>query len=367
MRLAIREARKAMGNVSPNPPVGCVIVDRDHRFLSSGFTQPPGRNHAEIEALKNLPEGADLSGGHFYVTLEPCAHEGRTPSCAKALAKLPIASLTYGLQDPNPKVNGQGLEILRQSGIQVKKEENFGPELHRLAEIFFHNQTCRAPFVSLKIATSLDGRIGMKTGESKWITGERARRHAHYIRSLHDAILIGANTFLQDDPALNIRHGRFAGKEMKIVVLDPAGRALGRLKDSQLLKAHRPENIFWVGRSLPSEHGSDVNLVSVTEGRSGLNLDRVLAALYDRGIHSLMVEGGARTVSHFLEQKKAHRIYQYMAPVLIGGEGRSFTEYLKIKNFAGRIRMSHALTKKLGADLFFTAKLVHEADTETIS
>jgi diaminohydroxyphosphoribosylaminopyrimidine deaminase/5-amino-6-(5-phosphoribosylamino)uracil reductase len=182
MELAIKEARLGAGFVSPNPLVGCVIIDRDGRLVSTGYHQKYGGDHAEIEALKGLSED-QLDGARMFVTLEPCAHDGKTPSCAKRIAKLPLASVTYGMIDPYPEVNGKGIEIIRKAGITCEMlegaSESLKNELEELPEIFLHNTKTKKPFVAMKVASSLDGQMGLKTGESKWISNDKSREYVY--------------------------------------------------------------------------------------------------------------------------------------------------------------------------------------------
>ena len=229
MLLAIAEGSKGAGWVSPNPQVGCVILSSSGRLLSTGFHRKYGGPHAEVWALKALEKASDLEGAIVVVTLEPCAHEGKTPSCAKALAKLPISKVVYGLVDPNPLVAGQGLDIIRNAGIKVECITEFFPELtaplEQLCEHFLMNQNQKRPFVSLKVATSLDGIMAMKGGESQWISGPESRARVQFLRATHDAVLVGSGTILVDNPRLNSRDSNYEGKDPnKVIILDRRGR-----------------------------------------------------------------------------------------------------------------------------------------------
>ena len=369
-RLAISEAKNAFGHCSPNPPVGCVILDNDGTFLSSGFTQPPGQAHAEIHAIENLPKNRSKENLQIFVTLEPCSHHGKTPPCSATLAQLKPAKVIYGMRDPNPLVDGKGIEELKACGTEVRQvadfECSFKRDLERLMEVFLFNIERKQPFVSLKFATSMDGFIGLKNGESKWITGERARKHAHYIRSKHDGILVGVNTFLVDDPSLDVRHGPFAGKDLQVVILDPKGRCFPKLEKSKLYKAHDPENIWVVGEAdVADTHG--VHYIKMSHHGSGrsfgrsFDLARVLQRLYSEGISSLLVEGGAMTANHFLKQSMVQRIYHYMAPVYIGGQsGKAVTGDLQISSLKDKLCMAHPQLKKLSPDLLVTGRVAED-------
>ena len=222
MQLAISEALKGAPFVSPNPKVGCVILDSQGELLSTGYHKKFGEAHAEIEALKNLNPD-QLKGAHLIVTLEPCAHEGKTPSCAKTLAKLPIKKVTFGLVDPNPLVAGQGAKILKEAGIEVEEYQGIlKADLEEVCEEFLWNFRQKKVFVAVKIAQSLDGKIALLNGESKWITGPDSRQKVHELRAQYDAVLVGKNTILIDNPSLDIRHPKIQ-KENKVVVLDRSG------------------------------------------------------------------------------------------------------------------------------------------------
>ena len=258
LRLAIQEAKKGTGFVSPNPLVGCTILDSQFRFLSVGYHERLGEAHAEINAIKNLLSESSLEGAHLFVTLEPCAHSGRTPSCAKTIAENVNrpATVTYAVSDPNP-IAGGGAAILIAAGIKTAKFADcdtidLGERLEitalaeDLAEIFLHNVRTSEPFVSVKVAASIDGCMALSNGESKWITGASAREHTHFLRARYDAVLIGRNTFVTDDPQLNVRHELFPNFSNKVVLLDPMARTLDALKTSQLLRVREPNELIVV-------------------------------------------------------------------------------------------------------------------------
>src|SRR5690606_26256776 len=184
----------------------CVVLNSKNELLATGRHERFGGDHAEINALKKIKNSDDLKGSKWFVTLEPCAHEGKTPSCAKKLATLPIGEVTYGLKDPNPSVAGQGAKILVDAGIRAHVFNELQDELEELCESFLWNMREQKTFVAIKTATSMDGQIAHRSGESKWITGESARQHSHFLRACFDAIGIGKETVLKDRPALDVRH-----------------------------------------------------------------------------------------------------------------------------------------------------------------
>ncbi|MFP5520042.1 MAG: bifunctional diaminohydroxyphosphoribosylaminopyrimidine deaminase/5-amino-6-(5-phosphoribosylamino)uracil reductase RibD [Bdellovibrionia bacterium] len=368
MELAIEEAYKGASFVSPNPLVGCVVLNAKGELLSKGYHQKYGEAHAEVNALKGLST-EELRGAHVIVTLEPCAHEGKTPSCAKALAKLPIQKVTYGLVDPNPLVAGQGAEILRQAGIVAEvfewpgeKGQKIREELELVCEAFLWNFREKKVFVALKIASSLDGMLGLKNGESKWITGPESREHAHYLRSIYDAVLIGRGTFEADNPALNIRHPHIQ-KENKVVVVDPSAKSLHKFELSQMAQAHRPENVFWV---ISAKHKEGLiapnpcpQLVFVEPNSDdSLSPEAILTALYSRGIRSVMIEGGSFTAGSFMQANCVQRLWLFMAPKLIGAEaGRSWNDKMKINHINEAQNLKYLKTLKFGNDICWSGRL----------
>ena len=333
MQLAIEEAYKGTPFVSPNPPVGCVVLDKNGNFLKAGHHEKFGGPHAEVHAVQGL-SAEQLRGAHVIVTLEPCAHEGKTPSCAKMLAKLPIAQVTYGLVDPNPQVAGQGAQILVAAGIKVQIFSSADPDLDKeikiqleeVCEAFLKNFREKKIFVALKVASSLDGQIALKNGESKWITGERSREYVHYLRACYDAVITGSGTVSLDDPAMNIRHPEIK-KENKVVVLDSEGKLLSNFADLRLAKTHSFRNLIWcVAAEMHAQlhanfkHMEECPLIlSLKTQVSGeFDLEDLLSQLWDLGLRSAMIEAGGTTASAFLRAKIVDRLYLFQAPTLLG-------------------------------------------------
>jgi diaminohydroxyphosphoribosylaminopyrimidine deaminase/5-amino-6-(5-phosphoribosylamino)uracil reductase len=242
-------------------------------------------------------------------------------------------------------VDGAGISLIEQAGIVVRMYDKKQNELHRLIEVFEYCLAEKKTFITLKMATSLDGQMALASGESKWITGEKARNHAHIVRSYHDAIIIGVNTLLEDDPKLNIRFGEHQDKALKIIVLDPKGRSLDHLPDSNLVKTHGAENVIVAGQGLA--------LPSLDQE---LDLDVLKQKLFAAGIRSAMVEGGAHTISSFLKQQAAQRVYQYIAPTYLG-RGIQATSGVSIEKMAQKISLNSTGIKRLGRDLVITGRL----------
>ena len=356
MFLAIEEGKKGAGFVSPNPLVGCVILDRDFNLIGKGYHARVGEGHAEVEAMRSLKDQRALEGAHFYVTLEPCAHEGRTPSCAKTLAKLPIAGVTYGLKDPNPLVSGQGAEILRAAGKSVTLFTELQDELEELCEIFLLNMREKRSFVALKAGVSLDGKMAFADGTSKWITGEESREFVQYLRGCYDAVLAGVGTLLADDPRLNSRHPLFAARRQRVVVLDPQGRSFSKLAGMNLLKVRAPEDVFVVTET-EEKPPIGVQVLRIPRVSREFQLNQVLERLKDNGIHSLFVEGGAFAYSAFMNQKMADRLYLFIAPKVIG-EGLNWTS--GVKRTLPPLRGINV--RKFGEDVLWSGRFTWPAD-----
>lgn len=333
--LAIHLAFKGAGKVSPNPLVGCVILDQQNRLVSTGFHSRYGGLHAEANALLSLPPSA-LKDATVIVTLEPCAHEGKTSSCAKALAKLPIKKVYYGLIDPNPLVAGQGLEILKAQNIQVEKwPDRWTSKLEATCEHFLVNFKEKRPFVSLKFAASLDGIMNFHSGESKWITSSDSRLQAHFLRGTHEAILVGSKTVEVDNPSLDIRHPLFSGKKNKVIVLTSQNPE--KFKDKNIHQVHEPNNVHYL--------------------KPEANIHNLLTNLWNQGIKSILVEGGSYTISRFIEAGTWDRLYFFQAPVILGGQsGQVFSSGIKLDTMKDKLVLVEPLYLRIGNDQLISGK-----------
>jgi diaminohydroxyphosphoribosylaminopyrimidine deaminase/5-amino-6-(5-phosphoribosylamino)uracil reductase len=354
MALATEEGKKGAGFVSPNPLVGCVILDSRGHFLSSGFHARLGGDHAEVAAIKNISGNAHLKDAQVFVTLEPCAHHGRTPPCAEMLAKLPIASVTYGLQDPNPQVSGQGAKILRDAGKKVELFVGLRDGLEELAEIFLTNMTLKRPFVALKAASSIDGKIALADGSSQWITGEEARAASSELRGHYDAVITGAGTILSDNPRMNSRAERFACKPQKLVILDPDGRTLEQLPKLNVAKVRASADLLVVVKSGLNKKIKSARLLEVKCDDNGFDLTNVLETLRQNEIHSVFVEAGGVTTGKFLQSGLMDRLYLFVAPKILG-EGASWTSGLKTASLDKALSLKNWRHQTIGGDLFITA------------
>lgn len=359
MRAAIGEARKGAYFVSPNPLVGSVVLDRNLNVLQMGHHQKYGGPHAEVHAVAGL-SSSQLEGATVVVTLEPCAHEGKTPSCAKMLAKLPVSRVIYGLQDPNPLVAGQGAQILRDAGKTVvllseefPQETDLLEELEEVAEIFLFNFRKKKIWVSLKCATTLDGMIATKTGESKWITGPEARNFGHHLRATHDGIAVGAQTVIHDDPSLDIRLDGVQ-KENKVVVISRRGKGIN--PNSKVFAKHPADHIFVV---VDEAFSKDMNLPSGVNkvALSEFSATNLLDELYRSGLRSLLIEGGAQTYAWFLETGWVNRLHLFQAPKLLGGvNGLHWSQGLQRPSLSDALPLAQTKVQQLGRDWYYTGR-----------
>ncbi len=322
-------ALRGVGKVAPNPLVGAVIVDERHAFVSAGAHERVGERHAEIQAL-DAAEGQGLQdrvrGGTLYVTLEPCAHQNRTPPCAPRVAASGIARVVYGVQDPNPLVDGKGAAILAARGVACIHDRSWEPACRDLAEIFLWNVERSMPFVGLKVATSLDGVMARRGDRRAFITGPRARAYGHFLRTYYDAIVVGRRTLLLDDPDLGPRDALVPGRMPLRIVLDPRGAALAECDPSKLrLFARDPESVLWVvgpGTTASSVARLGARSVEVPLDASGrFPPDALLAALQRENVTSLLLEGGAGLYADFLAAGSVQKLHHFQAPIVLGNDG----------------------------------------------
>ncbi|MGG4496117.1 bifunctional diaminohydroxyphosphoribosylaminopyrimidine deaminase/5-amino-6-(5-phosphoribosylamino)uracil reductase RibD [Brevibacillus reuszeri] len=318
MDMAIGLAKSATGQTSPNPLVGAVVV-KDGAVVGMGAHLRAGEPHAEVHALRMA--GDNASGATLYVTLEPCSHHGKTPPCADAVISAEITRVVIAILDPNPLVAGNGVQKLRDAGVEVTvgvKEE----EARQLNEVFFHYITTKHPFVTVKTASTLDGKIASVTGHSRWITGSAARDQVHELRRQVDAILVGVGTVLADDPELTARcDGQRYGRQPVRVVLDNQLRT--PLSARVLQEVEKVPTWIFTTAEAPAEQ-RDALLAKgavVIPVAGGVTVDAVLTILGERGITSLLVEGGAEVNGSFLQARAIQKIISYVSLKLIGGNG----------------------------------------------
>lgn len=317
MKRALDLAEEGVGLVSPGPLVGCVIATPEGQIVGEGFYVYEKLKHAETYALEQA--GARTKGATAYVSLEPHAHQGRTPPCTDALIKAGINRVVAPIEDPNPKVSGKGFEHLRSAGVQVSTGL-WAREAEQLDEKYLHFVRTGRPFVHLKLAVSLDGKTATRTGDSRWITGEESRKRVHQLRHEYDAILAGAGTVLADDPLLTDRSGKPRRRPLLRVILD---EALKISPESKLVRTtHEAPVVIFSGdavnsskRELLESSGVEI-LRSKTIGRDAL---AVLTELGKRTIQSVLVEGGASVAGKLLDAGLVNKVSLFIAPIIIGG------------------------------------------------
>lgn len=358
MELAIKEAKRGQGFVLPNPPVGCVILDKNNFFLSSGFYSHYGGLHAEVSALNKVTNKRLLESAQVFVTLEPCAHFGKNPPCVDNLLKYPLASVTYGREDPNPKTKGRGLKKLKQKGIRVKKTAFFQKVIQRLYEAFILNMEQGRAFFALKVASSLDGIMALNHGESQWITDKTSKKFVFDLRACFDAALIGVGTFLEDNPRLNIRKRGFEKYSNKVCILDPRGRSLNFILQSRLAEVRPFDKIFVITNQSISKKDWPFQIIHADflPNKNEFDLKKLGRQLYlQENIVSLLIEGGEGVFSSFLRQNQAHRLYQFISPCIIGEEyGKSWTESFPTSFLKSKKTLKSMEIQPCGKDFLIT-------------
>lgn len=314
MKLALSLAKAGKGQTSPNPAVGAVVV-KDEEIIGMGAHLKAGEPHAEVHAISQA--GPEAEGADIYVTLEPCAHTGKTPPCANLLVNSKLKRVFIASMDPNPLVAGKGIAILENAGLEVItgicEEEALELNVH-----FFHYIQNKTPYVTLKSAVTLDGKTASYTGDSKWITSEESRLDVHEYRHQHDAILVGVNTVIKDNPLLTTRLPR-GGKNPIRIVLDTNLRIPS---ESKILDVKNAKTIIFCGNEAPTdkknlllEKGVEIEQLDTAE----VHVNKVLSRLGELNITSLFVEGGSAVQFAFLKEKAYQQVIMYMAPKLIGG------------------------------------------------
>lgn len=351
MRTALGLARRGLGRVWPNPAVGCVLV-AEGRVVGRGWTQEGGRPHAEAMAL--AAAGPRARGATAYVTLEPCAHVGQTPACAAALAAAGVARVVAPIEDPDPRVSGRGFAMLREAGVEVATGV-LADEAAALNEGFLSRIGLGRPRLTLKLATSLDGRIATADGESRWITGPHARREVHLLRATSDAILVGAGTARADDPRLDVRNLGLADRQPVRVVVTGSlalqreshlGRSAG---EAPLWLAHHVE-ADPARRAAWAERGA--TLLEIPFQPDGqLDLGALFQRLGDRGLTRVLCEGGGRLAGALLAADLVDEVVCYAAGLVLGGEGVASVGPMEVTTLALAPRFRLAELRRTGGDV----------------
>ena len=361
MRLALREAARGLGRTSPNPVVGAVLV-RKGRVVARGHHAKAGGPHAEVVALGSA--GARARGADLYVTLEPCDHYGRTPPCSIAIMRAGVRRVIVGSSDPNPLVNGKGIARLRRAGVEVV-EGVLRPACDALNSHWFRWVRDRRPWVTLKAAVTLDGRIATRTGDARWVSGEAARRWVHRLRDRVDAVLVGAGTAKADDPELTTRLPGGRGRDPIRVVLDtdlslPSGlRVFHARSAAPTIVAHASSSRRLLGPG--------VELLRCRRGKGGVDLHDLLAKLAARGVVHLLVEGGSHVHSRFLEEGLADRLAVFVAPKLAGADGVPLAALRGPSRMADALALEDVEVERMGGDVLVQGRPVRRRARRAIA
>lgn len=347
MRRALKLAERGTGSTYPNPCVGAVVA-RGNDVLGEARSAPTGGPHAEVGALAKA--GAKAKGATLYVSLEPCAHTGRTGPCSEAIIAAGIKRVVIGARDPAPHANGAGIVALEAAGIAVVVGDVLGEHAREVHAHYLHQVTTKRPFVTLKAAVSLDGRLAVSSGESKWITGEASRKHAHGLRASHHAIAVGIGTVLQDDPALTVR--LVDGVDPLPIVFDSRLRIMGRG-----VKAGLRRKGTWVlhtqsatPRRVEAALAAGLVPIRVRATAAGtVSVSDALRVLGKREVRSLMVEGGGRLLGSFIAADRFQQLVLYRAPLVLGS-GISLAEGFAASSVKRAPRLETIVRKRLGDD-----------------
>jgi diaminohydroxyphosphoribosylaminopyrimidine deaminase/5-amino-6-(5-phosphoribosylamino)uracil reductase len=353
MEQALSLAKLALGQASPNPAVGAVVV-KGGEVIGQGYTQPPGSHHAEVIALKQA--GGQAKGGTMYVTLEPCSHQGRTPPCTEAIIAAGVSEVHMAMLDPNPAVSGKGQAELKQAGIKTTLGEH-EEEAREVNEAYIKFITTGLPFVTTKFAMSLDGKIATKEGHSRWISGTESRKYVHCLRYTSDAIMAGINTLLADNPHLTSRcsggKGGVARKQPLRVIVDGKGRTPLNSK----VFSEPGKTLLVVGHRLDPEQRAAFNkagaeVMEPPQDAAKVDLETLLRDLGKREITSLVVEGGGVLLGSLFDLGLVDKVIAFIAPIIIGGaNARSAVVGEGVSKVSEAFRLERVKVVRLGDDL----------------
>jgi diaminohydroxyphosphoribosylaminopyrimidine deaminase/5-amino-6-(5-phosphoribosylamino)uracil reductase len=352
MALALSLARLAQGQVSPNPAVGAVIVKNDV-IIGQGYTQPPGGDHAEIVALKQA--GREAREATLYVTLEPCCHHGRTPPCTKFIIQAGIEEVHFAITDPNPLVSSKGQAALQEAGIKTYIGEH-ASEASEVNEAFIKYITTGMPFVTVKFAASLDGKIATRSGDSKWVTGEAARKQVQHIRYISDAVMTGANTVIADDPRLTVRlsvKGGITHKQPIRIIID----GLGRTPPQARLFTEPGKTLIVLGEKTSADikkplTDTGAELLELPSEGGMVDLRQLMKALGERQITNILVEAGGILLGSLFDAGLVDKVVAFFAPIVIGGgEARPAVAGKGIEKLSDCIKLKDIRVERVGDDI----------------
>ncbi|MFC2060056.1 bifunctional diaminohydroxyphosphoribosylaminopyrimidine deaminase/5-amino-6-(5-phosphoribosylamino)uracil reductase RibD [Chloroflexota bacterium] len=355
MKQALSLAKLALGQVSPNPAVGAVVV-KDDEVIGQGYTQPPGSWHAEVMALNQAGEKA--RGSVMHVTMEPCCHYGRTPPCSQAIIAAGVNEVHLAMLDPNTIVSGRGKDELAKKGIKIYVGEH-EEEAKEINESYTKFITTGMPFVTAKFAVSLDGKIATNSGDSKWISGEESRKHVHYLRYMSDAVMTGVNTILADDSRLTARCGGKGGEARKQplrVIVDSTGRT----PPSAQAFNQPGKTLLAVGKMVNHDVKTsfarvNAELLEIPSEERLVDLEGLLKALGERQITSVLVEGGGTLLGSLFDHRLVDKVIAFIAPIIIGGkEARTAVGGKGINKIIDSIKLDKVRVERLGEDLMIS-------------
>ncbi|AXE93320.1 bifunctional diaminohydroxyphosphoribosylaminopyrimidine deaminase/5-amino-6-(5-phosphoribosylamino)uracil reductase RibD [Paraburkholderia terricola] len=358
MERALALANRGMYTTDPNPRVGCVLV-KNGTVIGEGFTQPAGQDHAEIRALKDArSRGHDLRDATAYVTLEPCSHFGRTPPCANALIEAQVARVVAAMEDPNPQVSGRGLAMLRDAGIEVRCGL-LANEAHELNIGFVSRMTRRRPWVRMKVAASLDGRTGLPSGISQWITGEAARADGHAWRARASAILTGIGTVREDDPRMTVRAVDTPRQPRRVLIdsqLDVPPEAQILAGASTLIFCGNLDQRHTERANALRDRGAEI--VQLANAAGKVDLPAMLTVLGERNVNELHVEAGYKLNGSLLREGCVDELLVYLAPSLLGMDSMSMFNLSAPETLEGRVKLNFHSIDRIGDDLRILARFV---------
>ena len=366
MRLALREARKGLGRTSPNPCVGAVIV-RDGRVIAKGYHKKAGTPHAEVNAIRQASEA--VTGATIYVTLEPCNHTGKTPPCSRLISESGISRVVVGMTDPNPLVDGKGIDFLRSQGVEVASGI-LEQECEAINRPFIKYITQRIPWVIMKAGVSLDGKLNYQHGQSGWITGEQSAIAVHKMRDRVDAILVGRRTVEIDNPSLTTRLSRGKTKDPVRIIVDSQ---LSSPLSSKVFQVDSNTAPTWVFHAADAPRlkiaqflARGVHLYPIDRKGNGLDLSQLLGILGEKEICSVLVEGGARIHGAFLKEKLIDYAHLFYAPVFAGDNGVPLIEGHPVPGRLAAPRLDGVHYKRLGDDMLVSGRLCYAAQDDAL-
>ena len=356
MKKCITLAKKGEGRVSPNPLVGAVILDKNGNIIGQGWHQKYGEAHAEVNAFKDaLSKGHDVKNGTIIVNLEPCSHYGKTPPCADLIIKKGIKKVVIGCIDPNPKVDGGGIKKLKEAGIEVITGI-LEKDCKKLNEVFFKNQLQQCPFIVIKTATTLDGKIATKTGSSKWITSDKSRNLVQRLRNKYDAILTGSGTVISDNPSLTCRMKN--GKNPIRIIIDST---LKTPPDAKVYQNDGTRVIIACADNIePKNYGENVEFIMcpLEKTTSKIDLKYLIIKLYEKGIKSILIEAGGILNGAFIKNNLADKLYHFVAPKITGdNNSMSFVNGFDTTDINKSIKLTITDVKHVIPDIMIEAEI----------